>query len=55
MAEHTPNPKNIFELINLNVYNTAQDVAQLYNMVREIHSALFSSTESIAPDSPDKQ
>jgi hypothetical protein len=36
-------PNNIFELINLNVFNLSQDVAALYKMIADIHSVLFTT------------
>jgi hypothetical protein len=48
----TQEPKNIFELINLNVYNLSQDVAEMYRMIKEIHEALYPQPTS--PGTEDK-
>jgi hypothetical protein len=34
-------PKNIFELINLNIVDLSKDLVALANKVNEIHAALY--------------
>jgi hypothetical protein len=39
-----PQPRNIFEVINLNIIDLSQDMALLYKEIHEIHSVLFPQT-----------
>lgn len=55
MAENTnqahpqPQPRNIFELINSNVVILSQNVAEVYDMVKDIHAVLF-PPQNIIPE-----
>lgn len=47
MAHQQPQPRNIFELINSNVVILSQNVAEVYDMVKEIHTVLFPPPQNI--------
>jgi tetrahydromethanopterin S-methyltransferase subunit B len=52
MEQKIQQPKNIFEVINLNIYNLSENVNDLYKLVAEIHNSLFpkaAPTEGGAP------
>jgi hypothetical protein len=42
MAENKqPQPRNIFEVINLNIIDISKDIAVIFKEIHEIHEILF--------------
>jgi hypothetical protein len=57
MEQQTPRPRNIFDLINLNVYEMSQDLCalalrleQMESTLNDIRTALYPTSESSSED-----